>query len=159
MKRWIAGIVVLAALAAGVLALMSCASEDNAAARRANAEAALVRAQGQADADRERARADAEASRASVRQMEKDAAHQRTVELLPFVVIIVGGLGVALVVFLVFWDLRSRPVATGGADPALLLYLRRQELDQAQQWRALAHLAREVDNGREVIIYPDDGRQ
>jgi Flp pilus assembly protein TadB len=157
MKRLLAGILVLAAVAAGVMILVSCESADSAAARRANAEAALVRAQGQADADRERARADAEASRASTRQMERDAAHQRTVEILPFVVLVCGGLGVALVVLLVFWDLRSRPVVT--TDAALLLYMRRLELEQGQQWRAMAHLARAVDNERGIIIYDGNGNE
>ncbi len=170
-------------LAAVVLVLAGCDDgyrEDPAAQRlnaqanvtRANAEAEArrVEALGRADAEREKAEAEAyeqrsaaavaaAGERANIRQLERDAAHQRTLDLLPFVLAIGGGLLLAGFRAFLVWDLRRRPVQPVGSDPAVLMYLDRLRLDQAQQWRALAQLDRRtlpaMDNEKGVVIYDD----
>ncbi len=181
MKRLVAvaGLV----LAAVVLVLAGCDDgyREDPAAQRLNAQANVTRANAEADARRaeapgraaaEREKAEAAAyeqrqsaaaaaagERANVRQMERDAAHQRTLDLLPFVVAIGGGLALAGFGAFLVWDLRRRPVQPMGADPAMLVYLDRLRLDQAQQWRALAQLERRtlpaMDNEKGVVIYDD----
>ena len=152
-----AKVLVLVAVAGLVLVLVlaGCASEDNAAARRAAEEAARVRAEAEAYQVRAAADTAAAAERANVRQMERDAAHQRTVEMLPFVLAIGGGVLLLVLAGLVAWDLRSRQAPASTVDPVLLAYLDRLQVEQAQQWRVLAHVARRdaVSSGREVEIW------
>lgn len=177
MKYLAVMVAALAVVLLGAMLLTGCESADNAAARRARAEqqaanaqrdaelarAEVERARGEADVERQRAVAEAEASLAATRQMERDAAHQRVVEMLPYVLVIVGGLLLAGLGGLMFWDLRRqpRPVA---ADPGLL-YLERLRLeDRARErdlWRAIALLARRgVGAGQEerVVIVYDEGQ-
>ena len=144
-----------------ILSIGSCASEDRAAAQRANAEAALEMARGQAYAERTRADAAAQAERASTRQMERDAAHQRALEVLPYVLTVVGLL---LVVGLAVWLLAFRVVASSQGETALLYHLERLQLAQAEErrqlWRAIAQVSRQsladVDSGREVVVYREN---
>ena len=156
MKRLLTLAAVLTIL--GLVVLAGC---DSPAAQRERARAERVRAEAIAYQQQVQADTQAAAERANVRQMERDAAHQRALETLPYVVLIGGGVGVALVLVLMFWDLRrARPAA---ADPGLLFYLERLHLDQAERdrqlWRAIAHLDRRalagVDDRREVTVYPD----
>jgi len=148
----IVGLVVLAALGAAAF-LGGCESADNAAARRANAEAELVRAQSAADSER-----------AATREAARQAGHERMIETLPFLVVIVGGLLLAGMGGLAFCDLRNQRQAQGGTDAAILLELRRLEIAQAERdramWRALAEVSRRrlTDGNGEVIIYPDKQR-
>ena len=158
MRRLATVALVLLLVAVGILAIVSCESVDNAAARRAAEEAAQLRAEAEAYQVRQQADTEAAAERANVRQMERDAAHQRTLEMLPFVLAIGGGILVLVLAGLAFWDLRARRQTTPAADPALLLYLERQRLDQAQLWRAIATLDRRSlvargNDAREVVIY------
>ena len=90
----------------------------------------------QARADLELARAEADAERAETRQAERDAAQARALVWLPYLVAIGGGVLVAALVILVFWDLRAtRAAPPATIPPALLAYL--QDRDQAM-WRAIA---------------------
>ena len=147
-------------LVIGMVILSGCASADSEAARRANAEAARVRAEAEAYQVRQQADAKAAAERANIRQMERDAAHQRTMETLPFVLAIVGGLVLAGLAGLMVWDLRRQATVT---DPRLLVLLERLQLDQTERdrriWQAIAHLNRRTlpdgDSTWEVVIYPD----
>ena len=142
-----------------VVFLTGCASEDRAAAQRANSEAALETARGQAYAERVRADAAAAAERAAIREAAREASHQRAVEMLPIILIVVMLL---LVVGLAVWLLAFRAVVGGQSDPALLYYLERQRLEQAEIWRAIAHLERrrlQPGDGRgEVTIYRERGQ-
>ena len=157
-------VLVLAALAGLILVLVGCESADNAVARRAEAEAAARRAEAEAYQQRQAADTAAAAERSAIRQAERNAAHQRALETLPYLVAIGGGILVLVLTGLVVWDLRSRPPAQ--PDPALLFYLDRLRLDGAKRdrelWHALAELSRRGlpsgDNGRGVVIY-DNRRQ
>jgi hypothetical protein len=151
----LAGVVVLAVVAA---CESPAAQRERAAAERVQAEAIAYQLRQQADTE-------AAAERATVRQMERDAAHQRALDLLPYVLIIAGGLALAGLGLVLWWDLRSmRPLAPG--DRALLLHLQRLELSQAERdrqlWRAIAALDRRTlpaaRSGREVVIV-DNKRQ
>jgi len=140
----------LAGLLAGLL--VACESP---AAQRELAQAERLRAEAQAY-ERQRAADSAAASeRASVRQMERDAAHERTLETLPFVLAIGGGVLIMLVVVvggILIWREQSlraaqpRPAPTSALatmqQPSLdevLAYLQQRE---AALWHALAVLAR-----------------
>jgi outer membrane murein-binding lipoprotein Lpp len=160
MKQILLSGLVLAGLAILGLVLAGCESP---AAQRERAQAERIRAEAEAYQVRLQADVDAAAERANVRQMERDAAHQRALETLPYLVAIGGGILVLVLAGLVFWDLRGsgppgrRAVAT--TDPALLLLLERQRLEQAQLWHAIAWLDRRSlsagEHGREVIVYTD----
>ncbi len=106
----------------------------------AEASAAEERAQAEADAERQRARAEAEASLAATRQMERDAAHQRMVENLIALSLVV--LPLSLVGGAVLLLARRRQIL----DPTLLVYLDRLQLDQAaherEVWHAVATMQR-----------------
>ena len=145
--RLLLAILALVIIGAGAL-LTGCESADNAAARRLSEESARVRAE-----------AEAYQVRASVRQMERDASHERALETLPFVLAIGGGVLVLALGGFVVWDLRGRQMAQPPAamiDPVMLAYLDRLRLEQAQQWRVLAHVAR--DGARDVVVYEEGGR-
>jgi hypothetical protein len=133
----------LLALAALVAALVSCESADQARARLNDSAANL-----------ERARADAYAQKLAADTTAADRAHERALETLPFVLAVGGGIVLLVVAGLVFWDLRQQPRQV---DPALLLYLERQRLDQVQMWRAIAALERRSlpagENRGEVTIF------
>lgn len=164
MRQILTVVLVLAGLVSLGLALGGCESADNAAARRANAEAAAERAAAEAYQVRQQADTQAAAERSAIRQAEANAAHQRTIDLLPFVLAILGALVLAGLGLLAWWDLRAQraqpAVSAPATDSALLFYLERLRLEQAEQWRALAQLARRTfpdsgDNRREVVIYTD----
>jgi hypothetical protein len=126
-----------------VVVLTGCAEVDNAAARRAAAESSLETARAQAYAERVRADSQAAGERSLVRQAERDAAHQRVLELLPFLALIIGGLVLVGFAGLVFWDLRRQSVVT---DAVLFLALQRWRLEQSERdaalWQAIAQLDR-----------------
>jgi len=153
-KTVFGGVLVVAVVAGLVLALAGCASEDNAAARRAAEEAARVRAEAEAYQVRAAADTAAAAERASVRQMERDASHERALEALPFVLVIGGGVLLLVLAGLVFWDLRSRQVAAVPGDPVVLFYLERQERRLAELERAAWHAVATAQ--RSVVLEPGD---
>ena len=163
-RKWIAGALGLLAIAVSLVLLSGCESADNAAARRANAEASLEVARGQAYAERAAADAAAASERAATREAARDASHQRALELLPYVLLIGGGLLLVGFAAFVVWDLRSlrERQTAAGSDPALLLYLDRLRIEQAERdreiWRVLGLLARRTlpaGVGTEVTIYPE----
>jgi hypothetical protein len=128
----------------------------------AEAKAAAERAKAEADAERQRARAEAEASMAATRQMERDAAHQRWMETLTTLGLVLLPLSLVAAVAAM---LLARQWRT--ADPALLVYLdrlQRRQMDarraERELWHALVTMQRRgLPAGRqEVIIYRDEGR-
>ena len=153
--RLLLAILALVSIGVGGILLTSCESADNAAARRLSEESARARAEAEAYQVRAAADAAAASERASTRQMERDASHERALETLPFVLAIGGGVLLLVLAGLVAWDLRSRQAPASTVDPVLLAYLDRLQLEQAQQWRVLAHVARRdaVSSGREVEIW------
>ena len=157
MRRLLALAAVLIILGLVVLAASSCESP---AAQRERARAETVRAEAAAYAARQEADSRAAAERAEIREAAANAAHQRRMDALPYVILIVGGVVGLVLLLLIFWDLRrARPAS---ADPGLLVYLERLQLAQAERdrqlWQAIARLDRRALAGgdrREVTIYPD----
>jgi len=148
-----------------VLVLAGCVSEDNAAARRAAEESARVRAEAEAYQVRAAADAAAASERASTRQMERDASHERALETLPFVLAIGGGVLLLVLAGLVAWDLRSRQAPASTVDSGMLFYLERHErrlleLERAA-WHAVATAQRSAAlepaerGGRGVVVYDE----
>lgn len=167
--KTMATVVLLAvALVLGVAVLAGCESPE---AQRTNAEARLVqaeaarervraeaealrlkaegearaaeeRARAEADVERQRARAEAEASLAATRQMERDAAHQRMVESLIALSLVILPLSLTVGVVMVLLSRRR-----GSPDPMLLVYLDRLQLRQAvherELWHAVATMQRQ----------------
>ncbi len=81
----------------------------------ASARAAEERAKAEADAERQRARVEAESGLATIRQMERDAAHQRTMENLIALALVILPLSlVAGAVMLRRWS-SFRPISSGGS--------------------------------------------
>jgi hypothetical protein len=161
MSRTLVAVIGILSLAGGAILLAGC---DSPAAQRARAEAALTLAQAEAYQQRQQADTQAASERASLRQMERDAAHQRTLEMLPFVLLIGGGIFLAGLGGLIFWDSRSQPAPA--ADPRLLAYLEELQIQQAERdrllWRALAGLHRQQSlpaGSSEVAIYDSKGRR
>jgi hypothetical protein len=153
----VTGVAVL--LAVLVALLGACESP---AAQRERAAAERIRAEAAAESERIRAQTEAVAERAAIRQAERDAAHQRTLDVLPYVLAIGGGVLLAGAGLLVFWDLRRQAalVARPGSDVLLLAReLQRLELIQARRdrelWRALGRVAArgELPPGGRVVIY------
>lgn len=134
----------------GLVVLIACESP---AAQRELARAERVRAEAQAYERERAADAAAYAERAAVRQMERDAAHERTLETLPFVLAIGGGVVVLCLGLFAWWDLRSQrqalpapseqqPEAEDWAGLAQALAQRERAL-----WHALATLSRRQQEG------------
>jgi hypothetical protein len=192
MARLFIAVIILVVLAGIAFGLGACAASDNAAANRASAEASAARAaadveraRGEAAADQARAEAEADAEkkraaaeayqlqvqadvaaaaeRSNIRQSERDAAHQRAMEILPYVALIVGALLLAGLGGLIFWDLRRNmavPVHRT-IDPRLLRILEQQQRQLADvervSWHAIATAQRAMmaPGNRDVIIYRD----
>lgn len=144
-------VLAVAALLTGVL--VAC---EGPAAQRELAQAERIRAEAQAHERERAADAAAYAERAAVRQMERDAAHERTLETLPFVLAIGGGVLVALAIVvggILLWREQSLRAAQPQPEPQTALattpqpatlddlwaYLQQRE---AALWHALAILAR-----------------
>ena len=152
-------------LALAVVNMSGCktwGAEQDAGTARLQAEATLVRAEAdllqvRSEAYQQQVQADVQAAaeRANIRQMERDASHERTLELLPFTVLLVGLMGV---VCLVVWVL-----ATGWRratlDAAMVLLFGRQEKRLQEVERALYHMIavsqRRALRGEdeEIIVY------
>ena len=171
-------IAVLSVLALAVLAvgLGGCIGAENAAARRAAEQAAAAaaradqtRAEAEAYQTRQQADTAAASERAAIRQMERDAAHERALEMLPYVLVLVGGLLLAALGGLLFWDLRQRAYQPA-PHLAELRQLQRQleRLEEYRQldaehrnrlvWHVLAQSSRrgELPAGdRRVTVYDD----
>lgn len=107
------------------------------------ARAAEERARAEADVERQRARAEAEASLAATRQMERDAAHQRMVESLIALSLVILPLSLAAGAVMLLLARRRRSL-----DPMLLIYLDRLQLRQAvhehELWHAVARMQRQA---------------
>lgn len=159
MRRIVLAVAGILALAAGAFLLAGCESP---AAQREWARADRIRAEAEAYEQRQQADTQAAAERANIRQMERDAAHQRSMELIPYVLIIVGGLLLAGLGGLLFWDWRRQP-APAAADPRLLALLEQLQLHQAERdreiWRAMAILQRRSLPAGSVAIYDSEGRR
>jgi len=125
--------------------------------------AAAEKAQAEADAYQKRLQADtsAAAERSALRQAERDAAHERTLELLPFVLLIVGVVAVGgLAVALVANNLRRHEAP----DPILMFLLQRQDRRLQELERVAYHqIAMEQrkqlsSGGGEIIVYRPEER-
>lgn len=162
MKR--AGLVVVLVLVAAVVlvALAGCESEDLAAARRAEAAADRERAAAEAYEARIQADTQAAAERSAIREAERNASHERSIELLPYAAGIGGGVLVVVLVLFVAWDLRRQPPRPS-TDPALLLLLDAQRRQLADLERATYHAIvaeqrrRLAEASGPVTIYQDSG--
>jgi hypothetical protein len=120
---------------------------------RERARAERVQAEALAYQTRKQADTEAAAERAAIRQVERDAAHQRALETLPYVALVGGGVLVLVLLVLAAWDLRS--MRRQPTDPTVLLMLERLRLEQQSQWKALAHLER----SGEVVVYQEGGKE
>jgi hypothetical protein len=119
------------------------------------------RAAAEAYAVRRAADVQAEQGRAAIQAAEREAGHQRALEVLPYVLAVVGGIvllgGLGAVVILALE--RGRP------DPVLLAYLERQRLEQAELWHVVGQLARDRqrlpggDNRRGEVVLFQERRQ
>jgi len=139
-------LLMLLVLALSVFVLVGCESP---AAQRELAAAERIRAEAQAYERERAADAAAEANRASVRQMERDAAHQRTMETLPFVVAVGGGVLVLVLAVMGGLFALSRQQQPGNSNPLALCGQEWGDLARVlaerdrQIWHALAELARQ----------------
>jgi len=133
----------------------------DAEAQRARAQA--EKAQAEADAYQKRVQADtsAAAERSALRQLERDAAHERTLELLPFVLLIVGVVAVgALAVMALVGKLQRKPEP----DPILTFLLqqqnrRLQELERAAYHQIAMEQRRLLGVGSgPIVVYDGEGR-
>lgn len=153
------------ALAAVAVTLSGCESP---AAQREQAKADRILAEAQAYEQRQQADMESAAERAAIREAGREASHQRTLEVLPFVLIIVGATLGMVFMGLLFWDMRVRAQATP-MDMALQLQI--QQLQQSKQmqqlqlqqsemersfWHLIAEKQRQGlragNEGREVVV-------
>ena len=125
--------------------------------------AAAEKAQAEADAYQKRVQADtsAAAERSALRQLERDAAHERTLELLPFVLLIVGVVAVgALAVMALVGKLQRKPEP----DPILTFLLQQQnrrlsELEQMAYHQIAMEQRRQLGAGTgPIVVYDGEGR-
>lgn len=130
---FILAIVLIIAVAAGLPILRG---------DRTDAQAQRTVAQAEAYQVRQAADSAAAAERAAIRQAQRDASHERTIELLPWALLIVVGGLVAVLLLILFLDRRRPP----SADPTLLAALHQIQLaDQRRNlelWTAIAALSR-----------------
>jgi hypothetical protein len=117
----------------------------------AEAKADAERARAEADVERQRARAEAEASLAATRQMERDAAHQRMVESLIALALVVLPLSLVAGAVVLLLARRRR-----GLDPLLLVYLDQLQLRQVAHERELWHAVAAMQ--RRALL-PDNNRR
>jgi flagellar biosynthesis GTPase FlhF len=147
---------------------------------KAEAEADRIKAKAEAEAEKERAEADrlqteaeayqrrqeaamsAEAQRSAIRQAERDASYERTLGLLPFVVLIIGLVIIGgLAVLALAGRLQRRSVAM---DPGVVLLLQRQdrrlqELERAAWHVVAAEQRRQLTAGPgPIVVYRPEER-
>ena len=156
------GIVALIGCQSEVAEQNAIANRQNATANRLDAEAALKRAEAdraraaaEAAAERERAETDrlqaeaeayqrrteaatsAEVERAAIRQAGRDASHERVIETLPFLVLIVGVVTIGALALIVVAGRQQRPIVA--RDPELARLLQQQAERLAEIERATYH--------------------
>jgi len=177
-------------LGAGVVTLIGCnsqAAEQNAITSRLQAEAELKRAEAdraraaaeaaaegaRAEADRLQTEAEAyqrrteattlaEIERSAIRQAERNASHERIIETLPFLVLIIGVVAIgALAVVAVANRWQSAPAR----DPELTWLLQQNAERLAELERATYHQIAiqqrqqlSAGAGHQVIVYDSEGR-
>lgn len=133
------------------------AQRQRAEAERIRAETEQVKAEALAYQQQTQADTQAAGERASIRQIERDAAYQRTLGLLPYVLTILGGLLLAGLGGLIFWDLRRQSSQNEPGIAHLEYLLLQQAKDSRDLWRAIAKTQRlslpASSQGREVVIY------
>jgi len=124
--------------------------------------AAAEKAQAEADAYQKRIQADtsAAAERSALRQSERDAAHERTLELLPFVLLIVGVVAIGGLAVVALAGRLQRPQV----DPGVVLLLQRQdrrlqELERAAYHQIAMEQRRLLGAGSgPIVVYDGEGR-
>ena len=125
-------------------------------------QALAEKAQAEADAYQKRIQADASAAaeRSALRQAERDAAHERILELLPFTLLIVGVVALGgLAVVALAGKFRRQPQL----DPGVILLLQRQDrrLQEVERatWHAIAaEQRRQLGAGPgPVVVYDGKG--
>lgn len=151
MKKFLVVVALLAMAALAVVALPGCGAltdRERAAAARLEAEAGLARAEAQRErvaaeavAEKMRAEVAAAAERSAVRQVERDAALERALVLLPVLALTFGVVlaGVAAVV-----ALTRRGGSVAGSDVVLLLERQERRLAELEraQWHSIAESQR-----------------
>ena len=173
-KAFLATIILIMIVAIGLISCNSQAAEQNAQASRLQAEAELARAEAQrerVETDRLQAEAEAyqrrteaatlaEVERAAIRQAERNASHERIIETLPFLVLIVGVVAIgALAVIVVAGRQRGVPAR----DPELTWLLQQQaerlaELERATYHQIAMQQRQQLGVGHQVIVYDAEGR-
>jgi len=167
-KVTLTAVLVTAILGISIVTLLGCqskAAEQNAIANRLDAEAALKRAEAdralaraEAEAERNRAEVDrlqveaeayqrrteaatsAEIERSAIRQAERNASHERIIETLPFLILVVGVVAIGALAVVMVAGRQSRPVAR---DPELTFLVQRQQQQLDALERAIyAQIAR-----------------
>jgi len=119
------------------------------------------KAQAEADAYQKRLQADtsAEVQRSALRQTERSASHERTLELLPFVLLIVGVMAIGGLVVVALANGRGQVV-----DPCVVFLLRQQDKRLAELERGVYHAIAESQRRQltmgagQVIVYDNEGR-
>ena len=136
-------LIVIGLCGLAILMLTSC---ENPAVQQARAEAdkALAEAKllvAEADNYRIKRNADIDAANeaAARRENAREAAHQRALELLPFLLVLFFGFTIILVILLIFWASVRRPET----NDTFLQYMASRD---KEFWSAMATLARRVDS-------------
>jgi hypothetical protein len=153
------GLIAAILLVVGPGLLVGCESP---AAQRERAEAQRISAEAQAYQQRLQADTAAAAERAALREAAREAGHQRTLELLPYLVIVVGALLLAGLGVMIYWDPRSR-IRPDASQETLLLHLERLQIRQAEQervlWHAICEMQRRMieseSKGTDVMVIGD----
>lgn len=123
--------------------------------------AVAEKAQAEADAyqRRQEAETSAAAERSRIRQTERDASHERTMETLPFVLLVCGVVAIGgLAVVALAGNLRRQPAP----DPLLAFLLRRQQrqldaLERAAYHQIAVEQRRQLAASHQVIVYDGEG--
>lgn len=147
---WLAMCGILLFVFAAFLIANAIGTPAQRAAARERAEQARAYARRQAEiaeaeAYRIRKEADTQAAaeRAALREAAREAAHQRTLETLPHLVLIFGALGLTGFVSFIVWDLRSQRQAEWRRQDTTLTTLEVMRREQRQMWQQVARWQRE----------------
>lgn len=137
-NRLVGALVALAGVSFVLGALVFLTGCDSPAAQRAKAEGEQALREAEAYRIKRQADLDAEADRAMIREAARDASHERTLEILPYTVLLAGLLLLGGLALFAFWDLRTQ-ANHRQPDSALLVWIARAQAGQLERDRALWH--------------------